>query len=323
MCKILCLTSHDPAKRNDIISRVWKDMTGADDGYGAAWISPTGEIGYFKRSYPRIDGYPLPDFCNPKTTYAYQKVKEGFSESNDVPSDGGFLIIHGRNATNAVNVANTHPMVAENAALVHNGVVNSTKHDNINEGCTCDSELLLNAYIEGGIEEVEKEINGYYAFMLLLVSGKEKKKTLHVARDGRASLECGIRPDGSYAFATTEYMLKVVDAEHMGPVKTKTLIVFDGPTAYSAFEFEPGSYTAKTKEEKEAVKTALGDGPTEDDEAEHMYREYKQTAPNGAASNIKTHTYPAKGFQEQWDLDSREIEALEQEAIIQEGSRGV
>lgn len=298
MCKILCLTSHDPAKRDEIILKVWKHMSGTPDGYGAAWISPAGEIGYYRRSTARIFDGARPEWVTKPNTYA----KAVFGDSNDVPSDGGFLIIHGRNATNDVCLENTHPMLAEGAAMVHNGMVRSDKYENTGE-VTCDSQLLLQAYLADGIDEVEKEIEGYYAFMLLLVDLEDKsKRSLHIAKDMRAQLRCGILPNGAYAFATEENMLPNVGAEPMGDVEDKTLLVFEeGATAPQAFQFTPKPYTAFTKWDLEQErKTGVRPGKT-----------YQHPTPTGSEDKGKAFS------QSDFESDEAKIEAFEREMIAE------
>lgn len=264
MCKILCVTSHDPAQRNAIILKAWAGMYGQTDGFGAAWFGVDGQIGYFKRSHPRIHGYdgaavhPMPSFVSKKHIHGVTKTP--FAESNDIPSDGGFLIVHGRTATNAVNVHNTHPMVREDAAMVHNGVVQSLKYKNEGD-CTCDTQLLLNAFMAGGIPELETEITGYYAFMNLSIEERDgvDTKMLHIVKDRKANLVCGIKPDGSFVFATLEGLVKDMGAEPMGDVEDCSVITFSGPTQY-----EPTTFTPNVTHHSAALKaqTDRAFGPT-------------------------------------------------------------
>lgn len=322
MCKILCITSHDPAQRNTIIQKAWLGMYGTPDGYGAAWFGADGSIGFFKRSHPRIYGYDgpkgePPSYVVKKGTYQ-RPSKAFFSESNDIPSDGGFLIIHGRNATGLVNVANTHPMVRPDAAMVHNGVVQSLKYNNELDGCTCDSELLLNAFMAGGVAEIEKEISGYYAFMCLShdAHNDQMVKTLHVAKDRRALLVCGIRPDGSYAFATVESMLKDVDAEFMGDVEDCSVITFRGPTECESVSFKPNPFTF-TEQMKALADKAMGRETVDPDtlNEDHWTEEYygRHMHHQGAHTPLPQHTPPLPTTT--LEADMREIERLEHAAI--------
>lgn len=239
MCQLLALTCHDPAKRDEIILNVWRAMwlNGQKDGCGAAWFSPEGDIGYFRSQYPAIPTKELPVF-----------VKSGFKESNPVPSDGGFLIIHGRSASAAtgVRLANTHPMleldmegerVVLNAAMIHNGLVNSLSYDNATDDCTCDSEMLLQAYRDGGIDHVTEHITGRYVFMLLqLVDGV---KQLHVVKDNQGNLVTGTYGDG-FAFATVPELLLKVNSDYSGDVKDCSVMLFTDKDECTMETFTPG-----------------------------------------------------------------------------------
>lgn len=271
MCQILCLTSHDPARLHEIIQKVWVSMAFSQkDGYGAAWRGADGTIGYLKRRFPKISTEAAPPFVKPTapTGYGSHKPQDPFFESNDIPSDGGFLIIHGRTATNAVNMANTHPFLdvlddGRLVAMVHNGVVSSSKYSNLLDGCTCDSELLLRAYTSGGIDEVERHIDGRYAFMYLEVApptveevaaAAEKgiqavgKTTLHVAKDEMASLYCGVKLDDTFVFATTEHLIKLVDGEPEGEVRENMLMVFSDKTTVVHTPYKGLTYADRLKD---------------------------------------------------------------------------
>jgi len=232
MCEILCLTVHDPAERDAIIQRVWNEMKRSQhDGYGAAWFSPDGQIGWYKTRWPVIPTKAKPNF-----------VKPDFLDFNDVESDGGYLIIHGRGASanTPITLANTHPMLAVdgNMVMVHNGFVwsNTIKYKNI-APCTCDSELLMMAYQDGGIEAVSKHIGGSFAFMAL--EFKDDKKLLHVAKDDKKTLYAGQIEDG-YVLATTRDLIDTVGANLMGEPKDHHLMIFGrADDGFEMIKFEP------------------------------------------------------------------------------------
>jgi predicted glutamine amidotransferase len=321
MCKILCLSSHDPAERDAIIAKVWKEMaTSERDGYGAAWFSASGEIGFYKRRYPVIrvgDGYPF--------TKTATKSPTDFDQSNDVPSDGGFLIIHARTATNPINLANTHPFIdvlpdGRKVALIHNGVVRSDKYVNELAGCTCDSELILRAYIDGGIDNVERYIEGRFAFMYLeyvppsddeiaLAAAENReplgKKTLHVAKEKYANLYVGTQSDDTIVFATTEYLLKEVGAISDGEFLDNHRVVLSGKT-----EFEMDTFKSLTMFEKKAAGYFKPDPPIV--QQQHQPRQH-QTYPANHTPIGETSTID-KALAE---LEAEEIKALELEAIEQ------
>lgn len=223
MCKLAIVTKHDSAQLGQIITNVWRAMSATErDGFGAAWISPDGKIGFAKSSHPTL--LPeLPAFC------------AAFSDGNGLPSNGGELIIHGRTATCGVNVANTHPMTSHNSALVHNGVVSSKRFHNTDT--TCDSELLLHAWKQDGIDAVAADITGYYAFAILQrIKGKT---VLDVVRDDRASLKAGKIGLDAWGFATTDDLLRVVGASPVADFKTNTHASFVNGKIYSVESFKP------------------------------------------------------------------------------------
>ncbi len=222
MCKLAIITKHDSGKLKAIISSAWQEMAKTEkDGFGAAWVSPSGKIGYVKSSQAAF--LPdLPSFC------------AAFSEGNGLGSDGGALIIHGRTATCGVNVGNTHPMMGPNCALVHNGVVSSKRFRNTET--TCDSELLLHAWKADGIDAVAREISGYYAFAILQrIRGKT---VLDVVRDDKANLKVG-KIDGGWAFATTPALLSVLGSSYLADYKSNTHTSFVNGEVYSVEKFIP------------------------------------------------------------------------------------
>ncbi len=329
MCQILCLTAHDPARLHEIIQLVWSKMAFTQkDGYGAAWFGADGQIGYLKRRFAKISTEgPLPFVKVVNST----KPTDPFAESNDIPSDGGFLIIHGRMATNEINVANTHPFLDEledgrRVAMIHNGVVRSTRYANRLDGCTCDSELLLRAYTDGGIEQVERHIDGKYAFMYLeyvppteeeVASGAEKgapvvgRKTLHVAKDSAAFLYCGAMPDKSFVFATNELLIKDVGGDPEGELKNNVLLVYDGPTDPEYTEYKALTWAEKRIAgwfEWENGKPKPPTPPTHSTyPAQHQERQAALPAPR-----INQLTKLDNDIS---DEEQAEIEALEREAI--------
>lgn len=119
-------------------------------------------------------------------------------------------IVHGRTATCAVNLANTHPFRHDGWTLAHNGVVNWTgKQDKLHRKATCDSQHLLYALTENNGTEAQmdamKHITGYAAFLALSPRGK-----LIVAVDSMASLYAGITKKGRWIFGTTKEIVESI-----------------------------------------------------------------------------------------------------------------
>lgn len=219
MCKIIASTSIRSGIRT-FLDKSWNNMkTTEKHGYGGAWDSNDG-IGYIKSSNPRP--YMPPSFC------------EGFYEESNLTPNGGAVIGHGRTATCGVSVENTHPFVHDNFALVHNGVVSSDKYKN--EISTCDSELILQAFMAGGIHEVEKHIEGYYACFILEKTAH--KTILHVIKDDMAELHTG-KIKGSWVFATTMDLLRVVNAKYIAPVRDNIYLRFIGDKLVHEMDITP------------------------------------------------------------------------------------
>ena len=133
MCKIAILTKHSPDKLRELVISLWNSMSTTErDGYGAAWVQPSGALGFIKTSSPHVSG-PVPDFF------------KSFCAGEWFESNGGPLLVHGRTATCGVSAENTHPMLLGDSALIHNGVVTSKRYHNTET--TCDSEHIGRAHV--------------------------------------------------------------------------------------------------------------------------------------------------------------------------------
>lgn len=210
MCKILGLTSIQADQLDICMELVWDNMSKTEkSGYGAAWNSPD-SIGYVKKS----------------DTYVRQKLTfgEGFFEKTDKPYEAGAVIIHGRTATCGINIDNTHPFVIDNFALIHNGIVESKKY--VNQVSTCDSELILQAFIDGGIKAVAEHIEGWYACMII-EKLPNNEHFLHVFKDTSTSLYVGSL-DGQFVFATTIELIEGIGAKVLAKFKGDTYCRFKG-----------------------------------------------------------------------------------------------
>lgn len=186
------------------------------DGLGSAWTcDEPGKLGRIRASSLAAMQGGLAPFC------------EGFARSEAMPFNGGPVIMHGRTATTPTGLANTHPFILRDKgkvwALAHNGVVESDKYSVRAGGC--DSEAILEAFASGGMAEVAKHVDGYYAFLVLEKS--QKRTLLHVIRDGMAGLFCG-RIGEAWAFATTEEILRAAGATPVSQFKRHTHATFEG-----------------------------------------------------------------------------------------------
>jgi predicted glutamine amidotransferase len=128
-------------------------------------------------------------------------------------------IFHGRHSTNQPGIINTHPMQRPDKDgtwhLIHNGVVTDVgaPYAKLTDN---DSEDVLYRLMNG-INEVERFLEGYYAFAAI-----DPKGQLHIARDGYATLHMAWSAElETYIIATTEELLtsvgKMVGAK-LGPI---------------------------------------------------------------------------------------------------------
>lgn len=154
----------------------------------------------------------------------------------------GPAIFHGRTSTNNKGLKNCHPMQRDGWGLIHNGVV--TDHGPKYEKFTTnDSEDVL-ARLILGIDQVEAQLTGYYAFSAIDPAGK-----LHIGRDSLATLFCAWSESlESYVFATTESLIRqlakqlkfsvgVIDA-----VEDNVYFVMDGNAIASMATIKPRGY---------------------------------------------------------------------------------
>jgi len=219
MCKIIIQTAHNAANLKTTIAKAWHyfDATGERDGFGAVWLSPNGKLCWIKSSAPKIDSRP-PRFCLGFTDH----------QNQDEPSNGGFLLIHGRKATCHKSATNTHPMIGHGSALIHNGIVRSETIEN--EETTCDSELLLLAMKDNDAARLA-EITGYFAFGMVQPTATGWQ--MHVAKDDTAKLFAGRNRSHGYTFGTTPDACQIGDAKTSYEMRNDTLLTFTGPRKHS------------------------------------------------------------------------------------------
>lgn len=123
------------------------------------------------------------------------KLKDGvdFDQYGKIPNlnDGtGPVVLHGRTATCAKQISNTHPFIKMDDRLgniwtmAHNGVVEWEADEKLPLETTCDSEHLLNCYVHlNGEESFKGRISGYAATLGITPHGE-----FFCFRDNRAPL---------------------------------------------------------------------------------------------------------------------------------------
>lgn len=147
-----------------------------------------------------------------KDVYGNNEEKfDEFRVNKDVAMDTMTAItLHTRMATSEKTFKNVHPFVDANTktSVIHNGVIsNHAKSDEIRS--TCDSERILNKYIEhrvmdslDNIQKMFDELNGSMACGVFS-SGLDGKPILDIFRNDRSRLSAGhIKELGIIAFTT-------------------------------------------------------------------------------------------------------------------------
>jgi len=119
------------------------------------------------------------------------------------------IALHTRMATSGKQFINTHPFVRGKTALIHNGVISNADDFKLIQS-TCDSEVILNEYVEKKvtnspekIQMVADKLEGYYA-CAVLTETKKYGYVMDIFKDSRARLSAAyIRDMGIMVFSTS------------------------------------------------------------------------------------------------------------------------
>jgi predicted glutamine amidotransferase len=218
MCKILAIAGvrpEDDAKLWTFVKAASAPMVGGNDrdGYGYAALTHDGKLYGEKwadvghRFKKRAEVGPA---FKPYTSAFGSAVAVpcGYKMMGNIEGEIGTtatVIAHARQATCGRELANVHPFMRANTALVHNGVITNTQaHPKVVS--SCDSESILSLYLTGMIEanpaafqkSVVEELQGSYAAFVLTPT------CLDVFRnDGAVLYVAQITALDAWAFATT------------------------------------------------------------------------------------------------------------------------
>lgn len=238
MCKVLAFTNTAklPKRAPGAIGRIINKIE--RDGYGYAVLGDNGVFG---------EKSVLPTFHSRLNATAFIElpiIKPMHLVFGNKGSFQGPGIFHGRTSTNDKGLTNCHPMIRDGWHLIHNGVV--TDHGPTYEMLTTnDSEHVLKHLIDG-IQSVEANLTGYYAFAAIDPEGR-----LHVARDGQATLYFArVKNIDSYVIGTTETLirevLKALDLKLETPIemlKDNYYCIFKGNTLVHQQAINPRGYS--------------------------------------------------------------------------------
>ena len=136
MCEIIAISNISGLSKQQITDITIKGrdlMKNMSDGFGFAYST----IGRRSKAHTYyVEKYTEPAHYSGIGTVGYSKgMFNDFKDAVEIPmlssghpdSPTGPIIMHGRHATNDVNLTNTHPFRKEGWALVHNGVVDCAR----------------------------------------------------------------------------------------------------------------------------------------------------------------------------------------------------
>lgn len=239
MCKIIVFTNASKLKQKTDARKIAAILSASQrDGFGYAIQGKNGVFGertIKPLSYTSRFGMPKNDLPWVQSTH------ETFGEPSIAT---GAAIFHGRTSTNEVSLRNTHPIAKHGWNLIHNGVVNNTgeKYDMLT---TNDSEHVLHFLNRGGVDDVAKNLTGYYA-----VAAISPENRLHVFKDATARLFSGYSKKlDSFIFGTTlDILEELCDDLKLGditfePVLDNIALVFEGNNLISHETFKSRGYS--------------------------------------------------------------------------------
>lgn len=182
MCKIFLVAGIKPTTVNKVwkfTEAIAKPMSrGNSDGLGYAGITAEGKL--FGERWLVNDHAFKSKLENDETEINYEGAIENKKEQYEYTSFGDVnkesviaLTMHTRWATSPRGMINVHPFVLDDVSLIHNGVIRN--HDEFKLKSTCDSEAILQAYVEHKVWESPDRfqsaadmLRGYYACGVLV-----------------------------------------------------------------------------------------------------------------------------------------------------------
>ncbi len=170
---------------------------------------------------------------------------------------GNFAVIyHSRMATCDKTLENVHPFVRDNTALIHNGVIRNADQLKLITS-TCDSESILNEYVEQDvtndpdkIQDVAKVLQGYYG-CAVLTTDKKGKNYLDIFREGAMIYMSYIEELGTAVYCTSNDIIKNTCKDlgfhygHMFKLKENIMIRVDAETGLKVMsrKFTPWTWS--------------------------------------------------------------------------------
>lgn len=219
MCMIMMMAGIKKQK----VSAAWKFLEkiepymsrANDDGIGYAAMTSKGELfgeRWVENKEFNNDGDKLTEMIDDSVLVYIESKRNSFGNL-ELKNEASAIMLHTRKATCVKNIENTHPFVRDNTALIHNGIIHNVEKLKLITS-TCDSETILNEYIDSevntnpeNIEFLAAALDGYYAVGVLSQNGDTP--IMDIFKNSGASLSATyVRELETVVFCTSEYALK-------------------------------------------------------------------------------------------------------------------
>jgi len=222
MCKVMVMAGipeKNQAKSWKFVVASVPYMTENDkDGVGYAAVNRAGEL-FGERWLNPKDAFKVREESSAQDRVLKQmlqgavNIADTYNNFGNVSNEIAAITLHSRMATCGKGLQNTHPFVSGDTSLIHNGVI-SNAHKLTNITSTCDSETILNEYLDNEvngiperIQRVSDTLEGYYA-CAVLTRDSNGKRILDIFKDARANLYVAHVPAlGTYVFCTSPKIL--------------------------------------------------------------------------------------------------------------------
>lgn len=242
MCKILSITGlkeKHQAKAWNFIKASIPTMT-ARDKDGVGYIAADGQAYWVERWTNPKDafklrlkhGNDLPKSSLNKLKNCLDRVPVKYNAENfkgQALKPASSIALHSRMATCALGIDNTHPFTEGETALIHNGVI-SNVHELLQYKSSCDSETILNEYLNQGVNidaskigEMARNLKGYYA--CVVVSKDETgRQIIDIFKNEQANLIVAYIPELETEVYCTQFDI-VVDAARVAGFKQAPVLL--------------------------------------------------------------------------------------------------
>ncbi len=223
MCKIFAVAGIKPSTQDKVwkfAQAIAKPMSkGNNDGLGYAAITAEGKI-FGERWLNNNHAFKRPPEGDDNLLMGmFKEALETKNETFEYNSFGEVdlskmvaLTLHTRAATSAKGLANTHPFVQNDTALIHNGIIRNTTDFKFTLS-TCDSEAILISYLNKevgvnpeAINEAAKLLKGYYACGVL--TNTEEGPILDIFKSGARMHIAHVKELETYVFSTDDDDIK-------------------------------------------------------------------------------------------------------------------